>query len=174
MMRDQVIWYAVHTGARAEWLVHSELRRQGFETLYLHYLASVAHAGRKIGILRPYFPRYLFVGLKPGQSIGTVNNTAGVSAVVYFGDEPLRIPDHVIAELRGRGDQMGRIQSADETERKALTDGAEVRIISGPFAGLLATVARDKGKAVQCWIRMFGHRTRATVSPDDVEPLDAA
>ena len=170
-MCDEIAWYAVHTNARAEWLAHRELRRQGYDTLYLHYRGTVSHARRKIGVLKPYFPRYLFVGVKPGQSVGTINNSAGVSTVVYFGDQPLVIPPEVIAELRTRGDQNGAIDVPPEKVRKRLESGTEVRLAAGPFAGFVATVALDRGKSIMVWLSLFDRRISATFGPEDIEIL---
>lgn len=162
-------WFAVHTNARAEWMAHQELRRQGFDTLYLHYNATVSHANRKIGVIRPYFPRYLFVGLEPGQSIGRVNKTHGVSTVVYFGEEALAVPQQVVDDLRARGDANGTVEVP---ERMRMTPGTGVRLLAGPFAGFVATVALDRGKSVMVWLRGFDRTLSAAFGPEDVEPLN--
>jgi transcriptional antiterminator RfaH len=166
-------WFAVLTNARAEWMAHQELRRQGYDTLYLHYMGTVSHANRKIGVLKPYFPRYLFVGVEPGQSIGKVNKTQGVSTVVYFGDEPLAVPDRVMDELRAKGNRDGLVDVPAAPVRERLERGTQVTLESGPFAGFIATVSLDRGASIVVWLRSFGDRLiPLTVGPEDVEPLN--
>lgn len=162
-------WYAVHTNARGEWQAHKRLREQGYETLYLHRRATVSHARRKIGVLRPYFPRYLFVAVLPGQSFAAINSTEGVSALVYFGDEPLVIPQRVIAELRTRCDQTGLVPEEVAKTAHLMAEGTEVHITSGTFAGFVGTVALDTGKQVRLWLSLFGRPVEATVPLSSVE-----
>lgn len=161
-------WYVVHTGARAELQANNYLRAQGYDTLYLHFPATVKHANRKIGVIKPYFPRYLFVGVYPGQSIGVVNKTPGVSTVVYFGDEPMSVPDAVMAEMRSIGDANGKIAPKEPEERERLRKSREVRIMGGAFEGFLATVEKDAGDAVRVWVSIFGRPTAVTVAPGDL------
>ncbi len=166
-------WFAVLTNARAEWMAHLELRRQGYDTLYLHYRGAVSHANRKIGVLKPYFPRYLFVGVDLGQSIGKINKTQGVSTVVYFGDEPMPVPSRVMAELRAKGNPDGLVDIPAPAVRERLERGSQVELASGPFAGFMATVALDRGPSIVVWLRSFGDRLiPLTVGPEDVEPLN--
>lgn len=168
---DERRWYAVYTKARAEWLVHKGLREQGYETLYLHRRATVSHARRKIGVLRPYFPRYVFVAVGPRQSVYAVNTTIGVSTVVYAGLDPLEIPAEVIAELRARGDENGLVEERGPEARKRLKRGQQVRIAGGPFEGLLALVALDSGNAIRVWLDGFGGKVEAILDPSGLEPV---
>lgn len=158
-------WYAVHTNARAEWLAHTELRRQGYETLYLHYLAAVSHGRRSIVVNRPYYPRYLFALVDVGQSVYAVNKTQGVSTVVYAGADPLEIPERVIAEQRTKGDRNGLVKLTGEErhDRERIASGAEVKLLSGTFAGFAATVALDEGKELRVWLNLLNRRVAATV-----------
>jgi transcription antitermination factor NusG len=164
-------WFAVHTNARAEWMAHRRLEEHGYETLYLHFLGIVRHARRQIAVLKPYFPRYLFVAIKPGQSFGPVNRTIGVASIVHRGDEPLWIPDPVIAELRSRGNAAGLIGPEEVRKRALLKRGSEVRILQGPLEGFLATVALDDGAQIKVWLSLFGRHTTARLPSQGVELL---
>jgi transcriptional antiterminator RfaH len=162
----------VHTNIRKERLAHKELRKQGYETLYLHYLDTVRHARRVIGVLKPLFPRYVFVAIRPGQSLYAVEFTLGVAGVVHCGAEPLEIPARVIAELRARGDENGRTDApgGKPLGRRIYRTGETVRIKDGPLQGLLATMALDAGGEVRIWLNMFGGRVEAVLDPLGVEP----
>lgn len=167
-------WYAVLTKARKEGLVHRLLHRQGFETLYLHYVGTVKHARKTWKVLRPYFPRYIFAGIVNELTVHQINRTVGVSTVVYLADEPLEIPGPVIEELRGRGDKRGlvRLELEEGTEhRRRYHRGEQVRISGGPLEGLLAIVALDRGHEVSVWLRMFGGRVQALFAPEGLKSV---
>ena len=68
----------------------------------------MCHARRKIGVLRPLFPRYLFVAVGPGRSLYEVNTTPGVATVLHVGGVPLEIAVEIIDLLRKRADEHGR------------------------------------------------------------------
>lgn len=153
-------------------MVHRLLQNRGFETLYLHYRDTVKHARRKIAVLRPYFPRYVFVGVPPAQSLHEINSMIGVSTVLYCGDEPLVIPDAVIEELRARGDEHGfvKVLPKERAEhRKRYRRGQRVRIAGGPLEGLFAIVSLDSGDQVRVWLEMFGGKVGALFYPEGLK-----
>jgi transcriptional antiterminator RfaH len=165
-------WYAVHTKPRKEPLVNEALKRQDFETLFLHYGAVVKHARKTRRIIRAYFPRYVFVGVRLGQALYDVNSTMGVSTVVYLGDKPLEIPLPVIEELCARGNAKGRVEfmpKVQVAERARWAKGQSVSVVDGPLAGLLATVALDKGHEVRVWLEMFGGKVEALFAPEGLK-----
>ena len=170
---QEAAWYAVHTKPQKEGLVHKLLGFQGFETLYLHYPYVIKHARRTRMVMRAYFPRYVFVAVAEGQAIYDVNNTLGVSTVVYLDDEPLEIPGPVIAELRERADHKGmlKLSPKETTEvRKRYRRGQRVRITEGVLEGLEATIRLDAGHEVKVWMELFKRRVRLSFPPGAVSP----
>lgn len=168
-------WYAVHTAARAERLAHRRLAEQGFETLYLHYAGTIRHARRVIGVMKPLFPRYLFVNVAPGQGVGTVNDTDGVSTIVRGPDGPYEIPEAVIERMRGWCvDASGRVPTPPgEGERRRLPAGTEVTIAdpASPWRGIIATVTLDMGDELRVLMDLFGGKVEATMPVQGVEPV---
>lgn len=163
-------WYAVHTGPRMEFTADDNLRRQGFYTWMPHNrVRKRFNAGRgrwKIGWVNvAYFPRYIFVALRAGQSLYDVNETDGVSTIVYFGDEPLPIPHRVMDELMERANPTGIVAEIDMTARKRYKPGDRVQITKGPFAGFIAEVDIDKGPNTRVWIETLGKQQRLVASP---------
>jgi transcriptional antiterminator RfaH len=152
-------------------MAHCQLKELGYESLYLHFLGLVRHARRQIAVLKPYFPRYLFIGIEPGQSLGPVTRTIGVASIVHSGDEPLEIPEAVIAELRSRGNAAGLIGPEKVRKRAVLARGSQVRILQGPLEGFLATVALDDGAQIKVWLSLFGRHTTARLLSQGVELL---
>ena len=167
-----LIWYAVLTRPQKEGLAELLLRKQGFETLYLHYHTTIKHARRTRNVIRAYFPRYLFAGAADGLSVPQINRTIGVSTVVYCGDKPLDIPAAVIEELRSRGDRQGRVKMTPQAvgqHRRRFRKGEQVRIMDGPMAGLFAIVSLDNGRAVRVWLDMFGGKVEALFDPEGLK-----
>lgn len=173
-------WYAVHTGPRAEKIASRNLRAAGYWVFYpfvrVRKSRKRPNSEAKVVFVdeEPYFPRYLFVGLRPerGENLYTVNRTDGVSTVVYLGPEPLEIPACVIDELMERADSTGQVASIDRIARKELPEGARVRFLDNtPLAGLIATVSVDAGNKIKVWCEHLGRVSEITVPPDFVAEI---
>ena len=150
-------WHVVHTLARSEWLAHTHLRRQGYETLYLHFTGTVCHARRKIGVLKPLFPRYLFVAVEPGQGLYAVNNTAGVASVLAGVDGPAEIAASEIDTLRRRSDEHGKVDAPRfKPQPPRFAPGECVRVIDGPLRSYNGIVDVDNAGEVDVWVQAFG------------------
>src|SRR5215211_3460446 len=91
---EELRWLLLYTKPRAEAWAELNLRRQGYEVL----MPRVAAASG----LAPLFPRYLFVGSRPGEATQSLRSTLGVLYVVKCGDQPARVTSEVIAGLRQR------------------------------------------------------------------------
>jgi transcriptional antiterminator RfaH len=173
MKRQEATWYACYTKPQKESLVHMLLTLQGFETLYLHYPKTINHARRVSHVIRSYFPRYIFVAVVEGQAVGDINNTIGVSTVVYQGDDPLEIPLSVIEELRLRADETGLLKvTPEETteQRKRYRRGQKVRITEGVLEGLEAVMGLDAGHEVKVWMELFKGRVQVSLPPGAISP----
>lgn len=167
-------WYVVHSAPRAEWMVHRGLRRLGYDTLYLHYPGTVKHANRVIGVIKPLFPRYLFVGLREGQGLYDVNELSGVSTVLYGADGPYEVEQAVIEELRARGDDDGQVAGYERSRKRRLPElleGQCVRIVDGPFRGYNAVVVLDSGTMIRLNVEVFRRLIEADVPPEAVKAV---
>ena len=165
-------WFAVLTNVRKESLVNQYLRRQDFDTLFLHFSAVVKHAMRTRRVIRALYARYVFVGVYEGQALYDVNRTPGVSTVLYLNDKPLEIPAPVIEELRARGDARGLVRFLPKERaehRERWQKGQSVCVVDGPLAGLFAVVALDKGHEVKVWLEMFGGKVEALFPPEGLK-----
>jgi transcriptional antiterminator RfaH len=128
-------WYAVRSQPRKEAIAALHLRRQGFQAFLPLIEKVVRHPTRTATTAIPFFPSYLFVALSLGHdSWRSVNGTIGVQRLISFGDQPTPAPDGLIEQLSSNASETGLIRF-DE----AFAPGAKVRIIGGPFNGLLGT-----------------------------------
>lgn len=136
----KLTWHVAHTKPAAEWLAEAHLRAQGYRVLAPWYVAEVVRNRRLVVVRRPWFSRYVFVGLGPRQAIAPVNSTRGVSTVITIGEKPIEIPPLVMRELIDsvEFDQMVRTR---ETPDAPIEVGATHWITAGAFVDRLAKIA---------------------------------
>jgi transcription elongation factor/antiterminator RfaH len=128
-------WYAVRAQPRKEAIASLHLRRQGFTTFLPLIEKVVRHPTRTATTSVPFFPSYLFVALSLGHDRWrSVNGTIGVQRLVSFGDQPAPAPAGLIEQLFANSSDKGLV-NFDES----FAPGAQVRIVGGPFNGLLGT-----------------------------------
>jgi transcriptional antiterminator RfaH len=101
-------WYVVQTQINGEARAASNLERQGFEAYLPRYLTRRSHARKVDMVVRPLFPRYLFVAIDlAAQRWRSIQSTIGVSHLVAWGDSPASVGHDVISALKGREDESG-------------------------------------------------------------------
>lgn len=110
-------WMLVYTKARCEAWADANLRNQGFSVLFPRVQARAGFA--------PLFPRYLFVGHGVEQDTRSVRNTRGVQRLVQFSEHPVRVPEDVIEEIRGRMDLRGVVELETDAPPRPLFDHRE-------------------------------------------------
>jgi len=137
-------WYVVHTKPRQEILALENLERQSFETWLPLIKQNRRRRGKNVGCIEPLFPRYLFIKLDLGQdNISSIRSTFGVSKLVRFGEVPTPVPQGLVSTLKCQADpSTGLIRPAEEF----FSEGTEVTILEGPFAGLNAIYQADCGE----------------------------
>jgi len=159
-------WYAVHTRPHAEARALENLERQGFEAWLPLYRKQRRRARRSEQVLRPLFPRYLFVVLDlDGEQWRPVLSTYGVADLVGSGDGPLALADAVIDALRARADEDGHYTLA-----RGLKSGDKVRIESGPMRALegILEVEGDTDRVV-VMLHLLGREVRVKLSSDEID-----
>jgi transcriptional antiterminator RfaH len=171
-----ITWYAVLCSPQMEFAADTNLRRQGlwtwlpFERVMRRRKLPNRDAFKVEKVQVPYFQGYLFAALRrPTESIYQINETDGVSTVIYQGDEPLPIPNDVMTELMSRADVSGCVGAVDRTARKRFPVGTKVRFVDeSPLADFVATVSVDKGPAVRVFIEMLGKIREIPVPPSSI------
>jgi transcriptional antiterminator RfaH len=119
--------------------------------------------GRKIVVTPALFLGYCFVVIE--LQFHVARRSPGVIDLIMDGMRPARVPDHVIAELRGR-EKDGCVELPAAGPR--FKAGDAVRITSGAFVGLHALVAGMKPRErVELLLAALG---RVTLPAGDVEP----
>lgn len=169
-MGEEYLWYPVRTKPACEWQARVNLLRQGFRA-FLPFTISNRPYGRRIeGVVRAWLPSYIFVGALKGKSIRPINSTIGVSTVLYRDSQPLVMTSAAMEDLRSRCHPSGQvIEPEPDNDEPKFRVGQKVRITSGPFADLVAEIARiDGNEAIRVWITLFGQDTEALVPVDGI------
>jgi transcriptional antiterminator RfaH len=163
-----ITWYAAYTQPNAEAKAGEHLERQGYATYLPRYRRWVRHARKRALVLRPLFPRYLFVGVdRLTQRWRPIRSTVGIVGLVTSAEEPMAVAPEIIETLRRRQGE-GAFDLLSPAQR--LRGGDLVRVTEGPFADL---VGRLLGMAdherVFILLELLGRTVRAEVSALAVE-----
>lgn len=160
-------WYLVYTKPRQEEVALTNLVRQGYGA-YLPRVRQVRRRqGRRLEVVEPLFPRYLFIHLDAGtDNWGPIRSTIGVASLVRFGQEPARVPDSLVEFLKERESAEG----LHEWAAPELRIGDRVRVAEGVFHGydgiLLARSSRER---VLVLLDILGKKIRAQVSTSQLD-----
>lgn len=161
-------WYLVYCKPRQESVARENLTRQGYET-YLPCMRDVRRRqGKRVSLIAPMFPRYLFIHLnRETDNWAPIRSTLGVVSIVKFGRAAARVPDDLLAMLRSREDVQG-IQLLPVEEYKP---GSRVRITQGGFAGYEGIFQAASGRdRVTVLLDVLGRKARASVDSSSIEP----
>lgn len=161
-------WYVAYTQPQAELRAVGHLRRQRLDA-YLPLCRRIRrHARRDETVLRPLFPRYVFVALDLDvDRWRSVNGTVGVSRLVCHGERPAPLPDGVVEGLRDGEIDEGIVPLS----RLVLFDrGARLRVLHGAFAGQTGIYqAMTEAERVVLLFDLIGHQVRVAVPVHAVE-----
>ncbi len=165
-MTSGASWYVVFTRPNGEELAAQHLKRQGFSTFLPRRLTMRRHARKQERVIRPLFPRYLFVGIDLGaQRWRSVHSTVGVSRLVCRGDDPVRVPLGVVERLIDQQDENGCIRLAP-----SFRSGDRVRIREGAFADLVGLYEEvTDSQRVTLLLDLLGRQVRVAVAPEYLE-----
>ena len=126
---DDKCWFCLYTKPRMERRVHQLLQGQGLES----YLPELARSSRdrRLGISRPFFPRYIFARMTLPEDTSWVRWTPGLVRIVNSDGVPIPIQDAVIRALQEQVQSLAGTQASQTRFRP----GERVRITAGPFKG---------------------------------------
>ena len=121
---------------------------------------------RKTSDSTALFPAYAFVRIE--LQWHAARWSPGAIRILLNGEAPARVPDHVIAELRGREDRHGLITLP---RPPGLRRGDTVRIVAGPFTHALGLYdGMRPHQRVAVLLRLLGGLQRVEMSKQNVAP----
>jgi transcription elongation factor/antiterminator RfaH len=134
-------WYAVHTHLKQEVRAETNLRTLDLE-VFAPRVRERRHnyySGAASYVIKPLFPRYIFVRLKMIELIQKINFTRGVYGIVSFGNSPTQVDGEIINLIRSRIGEDGFVQMAEE-----LKPGDKVLIKEGSLKNFVGVFERAK------------------------------
>ena len=184
---DGLTWFVVVCNPKCERRAQFGLRRAGYETYLPQTKRWVVHARKKEARENPLFPRYLFLGIRPGQDFFKMRGVDGVEGLVRDGyGVPARVPapepkegeekrPHPLARLLQR-------ELAGEFDFTRLPDvgpqyapGEQVRLTAGAFTDIQCHFVSmlSKGR-VEVLIDFLGRGAKVRMKATELQRLEAA
>lgn len=153
-------WFLAQLKPNCAAIAARNLARQGFETFLPLEEQTRPRRGHFETMLKPLFPGYIFVAFDAARGLWRkVNSTHGITRLVSFGAAPAPVPAGLVADLRGRCDDDGRLLPPE-----TLRAGDTVTLTSGPLADFVAEVERiTPDRRVWVLMELMGARTRVAV-----------
>lgn len=156
-------WYAVYTLPRHEKVIADRLIQREVETFLPLYRTVRRWNRRRAEVELPLFPGYVFVKMFIPNKVRVLAHP-GVIRLVSFNGRPANLPDGEIEILRAS------LAVFKAEPYPFLSAGRQVRIQSGPLAGLEGRVLRRKGKLrVVVSIELIGHAIVLELGAPDVQ-----
>jgi transcriptional antiterminator RfaH len=158
-------WAAAQLEPNRERLALHMLARQNF-TVYAPKLRERrVIRGRREDCETLLFPGYVFVLVR--LQWYAVRWCPGIRRLVMAGQEPAKMADAVIEEIRSH-ERNGAI----ELPKRRLKPGDPVRLLAGPFQGHLAIYAGMSGlERVSVLLQILGGQQRVTLARRDIEAV---
>lgn len=163
-------WYVVYTKPSAEPSAVDHLRRQGFDAYLPRCRKIVRHARRQTNVLRPLFPRYLFVGFDSAvDRWRSINGTFGISRLVCHGERPTPLPDGLVDGLRDSEIDGGVVPLS---QLVLFDQGARLRVQDGAFKGQTGTYhGMTEAERVVLLFDMIGRQVKVALPIHAVEAV---
>jgi len=147
-------WFVVQTLPRQELRAKLNLERQGYRVCLPQIQKTIRHSRQLRTVQTALFPRYLFIRLNLTRDRWSpVRSTIGVSRLITADERPVPVPVGVVEEIIERTSESGMTRLDCK-----LSIGERVRILSGPFAECVGTLARlDEAGRVRVLLEMMGN-----------------
>ena len=151
-------WYVVYTKPQREETAQVHLQRNGLDTFFPRLRMPYVRRHRRPTV--PLFPNYLFVQLRLPDDYNVVRWSPGVKHVVGYGGIPTPLDETVVEFLRQKATPEGILLA-----QVRLPVGAGVRIVSGPFEGLLGIIEHppDAKGRVKVLMQLLSRQVRVEV-----------
>lgn len=161
-------WYVLHTKSRFENVVNEGLAKKSMEVFLPKIQVRSKRRDRKVMIRVPLFPGYLFVksNLEPYEHVEIVK-TVGAVRLVGNRDGPIPVPSDTVESLKimVKGDDS-------VTTGTRFKKGDRVIVVNGPFAGVIGTFVRYRGRGrILVNIDALGQYAAVDVKEEDIEKL---
>lgn len=176
-------WYAVVTYAGHENRVKDNLEKRiqtmGIQDSLFRVIVAeepeieINKNGKQVEKMKNLFPGYIFVEMKmTDEAWFVVRNTPGVTGFIGSsgkGAKPFPIGDDEMESI------LRRLGKSDTKVSVTFKVGDEVKVLSGPFQGMIGTVSTmdDSTRIANVMLNLFGRETPTDINYTDLAPADA-
>jgi len=162
-------WFAIYTAPRHEKRVDHYLNQREIEHfLPLYRVRHKWRNGVTAALELPLFPGYLFVRINRNERVKVLEVPGVLTVVGGTGHQPAPLPDEEIDALR-----IG-LPLRNAEPHPLLTAGQRARICSGPLAGMVGVVVRNKnGLRVVLTMDLIMRSVSVEVDASELEPVDS-
>lgn len=163
-------WVVVNTHPHKERFAVENLARQDFIAYCPMLNAQVRHARRIRDVLRPLFPGYVFAAVETDLlRWRPLLSTFGVRSVVRSGDRLSFLPQGFVDALRSR-----EVAGAIVRPTSPFQVGQAVKLVRGPFDGLVATIVEmDERDRLVVLMDFLNRPVKVTVDASFVSEIPA-
>lgn len=142
--RNTSYWIVVYVNSRFEKKTAKALENRQIE-VFLPLKSEIKQwSDRKKKVESPLIPRVLFVRHNESQ-MSLLYNTPGISGILRFGNQPARVFDYEIENLKMLLHEWNGDFEKQETN-VTFSKGELVQVVKGPFSGLIGELIDVKGK----------------------------
>ncbi len=162
-------WYAVYTYPRHEKVVAEQLAYKAVESFLPTFATRSQWKDRRVNIVRPLFPGYVFTRITLGERLKVVS-MPNVIRILSHNGMPAAIPDQEIETVR-----LCVAAGAELSPHAFLEVGERVRVRSGTFEGVEGVVINRRNKCkVIISIGLIQQAVALEIDFDQLERVPAA
>jgi len=164
-------WFVVQTHANLEDLAINSIKKSGFDVYCPKYLRTITHARQTKKVLKPLFPRYIFVSFsKKNSNWIKINYLRGVSSLIMNNECISSLPSFFINDLKNYELKNGVINlyeyiKSTKKNNKFKFLFSKQKLIDGISTGV------EKSNYVRLLIKLFGRELYCWVSKKKVEAI---
>jgi len=164
-------WFVVQTHYNLEDLALNNIKKSGFEVYCPKYLKTITHARQTKKVLKPLFPRYIFVSFnKKNNDWIKINYLRGVSSLIMNNKYTSSLPIFFIKDLKNYELKNGVINlyeyiKAMKKNNKFKFLFSKQKLIDGISTGV------EKANYVRLLINLFGRELYCWVSKKKIEAV---
>jgi transcription antitermination factor NusG len=135
-------WFAVYTKPRAEKKVYDRIIESGIET-YLPLITTIRiWSDRKKKVTSPLISSIIFVRIEE-LKLNELYKIQGITGILKYLKKPAKIKEFEIENLKIL---LNDSENISTIENESFEKGDNVRVVKGPFLGLIAECFEIKGK----------------------------
>lgn len=139
-LSDEKKWFALYTKPRHEFKAEEQLNKLSVENYLPKILVKRKWKDRKKNVELPLFPGYIFIHSTEIERRYSLALDSIVKTICFNG-KPAEIPDYEIENIKIMLNSKAEVYIKNDFRK-----GNSVKIIEGPFSGVMGTVVNENSE----------------------------